>query len=72
MLLAFPLVAAMPAVLCLLLVRLNRPEVERGEGVDGYIREERRNLGSMGTGSRNTLIAFGVAVTGMATLLGIQ
>ncbi|WP_293785689.1 DASS family sodium-coupled anion symporter [uncultured Aeromicrobium sp.] len=62
-LLAFPLVAVMFAVLCLLLVRLNRPEVKRVEGVDGYIREERRKLGSMGTGSRNTLIAFGVAVT---------
>ncbi len=63
MVLAFPLVIVMFAVLCLLLVRLNRPEVKRVEGVDGYIREERDKLGRMGAGGRNTLIAFGVAVT---------
>lgn len=63
MLLAFPLVAVMFAVLSVLLVRLNRPEVKRVEGVEGYIRAEREKLGSMSTGGRNTLIAFGVAVT---------
>ena len=63
MILAFPLVLLMFLVLCVLLVRLNKPELKRVEGVEGYIAEERQKLGSMGSGGRNTLIAFGVAVT---------
>lgn len=63
MVLAFPLVLVMFAVLCLLLVRLNKPEVKRVEGVDRYIADERKKLGRMSIGGRNTLIAFAVAVT---------
>ncbi len=63
MLLAAPLVLIMFLVLSLVLVRLNRPEVKSVDGVDGYIREERDKLGRMGRGGRNTLVAFGVAVT---------
>lgn len=63
MVLAFPLVLLMFIVLCILLVRLNRPELKRVEGVEGYIAEEREKLGRMGPGGRNTLIAFGTAVT---------
>lgn len=63
MVLAFPLVLLMFLALCLVLVRLNKPEVKRVDGVDDYIAEERSKLGSMGAGGRNTLVAFGVAVT---------
>lgn len=63
MVLAFPLVLLMFIVLCVLLVRLNKPELKRVEGVEGYIAEEREKLGRMGPGGRNTLIAFGTAVT---------
>ncbi|WP_313406943.1 DASS family sodium-coupled anion symporter [Aeromicrobium sp.] len=63
MLLAAPLVLLMFLVLCVLLVRLNKPEMKHVEGVEGYIAEERSKLGRMGVGGRNTLIAFGTAVT---------
>ncbi len=63
MVLAAPAVLLMFAVLCVLLTRLNKPEVKSVEGVDRYIREEREKLGRMGAGGRNTLIAFFVAVT---------
>ncbi|MFH7321949.1 SLC13 family permease [Aeromicrobium sp. JJY06] len=62
MILAFPLVLLMFLVLCVLLVRLNKPEIKSVEGVEGYIAEERQKLGTMGPGGRNTLIAFGTAV----------
>ena len=62
MLLAFPLVLLMFLALCLILVRLNKPEAKRIEGVEQYVREEHAKLGPMGKGGRNTLIAFGVAV----------
>lgn len=63
MLLAAPLVLLMFLVLCVVLVRLNKPEMKHVEGVERYIDEERSKLGRMGPGGRNTLIAFGTAVT---------
>src|SRR5215208_638362 len=46
-----------------ILILLNRPEVRRISGADEYIAEERSNLGGFSAGERNTLIAFGLAVT---------
>ncbi|QDB80524.1 DASS family sodium-coupled anion symporter [Georgenia sp. 311] len=63
MLLAFPIVAVMFIALSIVLIMLNRPEFKRIEGVEEYVRTERAKLGKMGTGGRNTLIAFAVAVT---------
>ena len=63
MVLAFPLVVLMFLVLCVLLVRLNKPETSHIEGVEEYVQAEHAKLGRMGAGGRNTLIAFGVAVT---------
>lgn len=62
MILATPLVLLMFLVLCIVLVRLNRPEMKHVPGVEEYIAEERSALGRMGAGGRNTLIAFGTAV----------
>ncbi|HUG84782.1 MAG TPA: DASS family sodium-coupled anion symporter, partial [Euzebya sp.] len=62
MLLALPIVAAMFAVLCVLLLLLNRPEVRRLEGAEDYIRRERAALGPLSRAERNTLAAFAVAV----------
>lgn len=62
MLLAFPIVLLMFVALCVILVALNRPEARRIEGVDEYVRLERQQLGPMGRGGRNTLIAFATAV----------
>jgi sodium-dependent dicarboxylate transporter 2/3/5 len=37
--------------------------VERVEGVEEFIAEEKRKLGPLSAGERNTLIAFSVAIT---------
>jgi sodium-dependent dicarboxylate transporter 2/3/5 len=61
-LVAAPICIAMFAVLALLLLRLNRPESRRIEGIQDYVRQERDKLGSFSVAERNTLIAFTVAV----------
>ena len=60
---ALPIVVLMFLALCVILILLNRPEVRRISGADTYVAEERRNLGGISAGERNTLIAFGIAVT---------
>ena len=60
---ALPIVLLMFLALCVILILLNRPEIRRITGADEYVTEERRKLGRLSTGERNTLIAFGVAVT---------
>ncbi len=60
---ALPIVLLMFLALCVVLILLNRPEIRRITGADEYVAEERRKLGRLSTGERNTLIAFGVAVT---------
>ncbi len=60
---AFPIVLLMFLALCVILIILNRPEVRRISGASEYIAEERSKLGGISAGERNTLIAFGVAVT---------
>jgi sodium-dependent dicarboxylate transporter 2/3/5 len=60
---ALPIVLLMFLALCVILILLNRPEVRRISGADEYIAEERRSLGGISAGERNTLIAFAVAVT---------
>ncbi|GLW05289.1 di- and tricarboxylate transporter [Microtetraspora sp. NBRC 13810] len=63
MLIAVPIVLVMFAVLVVVLLWLNRPETRRIEGAAAYIAGERSALGRFSPGERNTLIAFGVAVT---------
>src|ERR687890_170457 len=60
---ALPIVILMFLALCVILILLNRPEVRRISGADEYIAEERSSLGGFSAGERNTLIAFGLAVT---------
>ena len=60
---ALPIVILMFLALCVILILLNRPEVRRISGADEYIAEERSKLGGFSAGERNTLIAFGIAVT---------
>ena len=60
---ALPIVILMFLALCVILILLNRPEVRRISGAGEYIAEERSRLGGISAGERNTLIAFGVAVT---------
>jgi sodium-dependent dicarboxylate transporter 2/3/5 len=63
MITALPIVILMFIALCIILILLNRPEVRRISGADEYINEERSRLGRLSRGERNTLIAFGLAVT---------
>ena len=60
---AAPIVIAMFAALCVILIVLNRPEVRRLEGAETFIAEQRAQLDRLSRGERNTLVAFGVAVT---------
>ncbi|REF35310.1 SLC13 family permease [Thermasporomyces composti] len=63
MALAVPVCAVMFVVLAVVLLLLNRPEVKRLEGLAAYVAAERRKLGPLSPHERNTLIAFGTAVT---------
>ena len=60
---AAPVCIAMFIVLAIVLLLLNKPEVKRLEGIEDYVADERRKLGSMSRKEKNTLIAFGTAVT---------
>ncbi len=59
---ALPIVLLMFLALCVILILLNRPEIRRITGAGEYVAEERRKLGPVSAGERNTLMAFGVAV----------
>jgi sodium-dependent dicarboxylate transporter 2/3/5 len=50
-------------LLALILLRLNKPEIKRIEGVAEYVDSERAKLGKMSRAEKNTLIAFAVTVT---------
>ena len=45
-----PIVLVMFVVLCVVLLRINRPEVERIEGVEEFVAAERRKLGPLEPG----------------------
>jgi solute carrier family 13 (sodium-dependent dicarboxylate transporter), member 2/3/5 len=60
---ALPICALMFVALCAILLTLNRPELKRMEGVEEYVASERSKLGRLSRKEKNTLIAFGVAVT---------
>ena len=59
---AAPICLAMFAVLCVILLWLNKPEVDRLTGVEEYVARERAKLGPLSGAERNTLAAFAVAV----------
>jgi sodium-dependent dicarboxylate transporter 2/3/5 len=57
-----PIVLVMFAALCVILLRLNRPEVTELSGAETYVAEQRARLGSFSRGEANTCVAFAVAV----------
>ncbi len=59
---AIPLCALMFVALAIVLLLLNRPELNKLEGVEEYVAEERRKLGRLSVAERNTLLAFGITV----------
>jgi di/tricarboxylate transporter len=67
---ALPIVLVMFIALLAVILFLNRPEVKRVEGAEEFIAEEKRKLGPVSAGERNTLIAFGVAIV-LWTLPGL-
>ncbi|MQM27015.1 SLC13 family permease [Glycomyces albidus] len=62
MLAALPICLIMFAVLAVVLILVNRPEIRRIEGVEEYIRDRRAEQGPMSRAEKNTVIAFGVTV----------
>lgn len=63
MVMAVPICLVMFALLALILLRLNKPEIKRIDGVAQYVADEREKLGSLSRAEKNTLIAFGITVT---------
>ena len=63
MALAFPICLLMFVLLAFILLRLNKPEIKRIDGVADYVKSEQEKLGSMSRAEKNTLIAFGITVT---------
>ena len=70
MLIAAPIVAVTLLVLFAVLIALNRPEARAIPGASEYCAAQRRALGRLSTGERNTLICFLIAV-GLWLLPGI-
>lgn len=63
MVLTGPICLAMSLALALILLRLNKPEIQRIDGVADYVARERAELGPLTRAEKNTLIAFGITVT---------
>jgi sodium-dependent dicarboxylate transporter 2/3/5 len=63
MIMAAPICGLMFVALAIVLLLLNKPEIKRIEGVEAYVREQRRELGALSVAERNTLVAFAVTVT---------
>ncbi len=63
MVMAIPICLLMFALLALILLRLNKPEIKRIDGVAEYVSGEREKLGVLSRAEKNTLIAFGITVT---------
>ncbi|MFC7531519.1 SLC13 family permease [Actinoplanes sp. GCM10030250] len=55
---ALPICAAMFAVLGVVLLLLNRPEVRRIDGVEEYIKARRAEQGPLSRAEKNTIVAF--------------
>lgn len=63
MAMAIPICLVMFLLLALIMLRLNRPEIKRIDGVAEYVADQREKLGSLSRAEKNTLIAFGITVT---------
>jgi sodium-dependent dicarboxylate transporter 2/3/5 len=60
---ALPICAAMFIALAVILLRLNKPEIKRIDGVADYVAREREEMGGLSRAEKNTLIAFTITVT---------
>ena len=66
---ALPIVIVMFAVVILIVAAFNRPEVKHVDGVDDYVAEERRKLGALTRGEKNTLQVGEAANEGIVAIL---
>ncbi|MCZ8380693.1 DASS family sodium-coupled anion symporter [Mycobacterium sp. CPCC 205372] len=63
MVMAAPICLLMFVVLAFVLIKLNKPEIKRIEGVTEYVHEQRAEMGKLSRAEKNTLIAFGITVS---------
>ena len=70
---ALPIVIVMFVAVILICVLFNRPEVKEVDGVEEYVAEERRKLGTLKRGEKNTLLVLAFALIGwfLPGLVGI-
>lgn len=70
---ALSIVLVMFVAVVLIVVLFNRPEVKHVEGVEDYVSEERRKLGRLSRGEKNTLLVLAFALIGwfLPGLVGI-
>jgi sodium-dependent dicarboxylate transporter 2/3/5 len=70
---ALPIVLVMFVAVILICVLFNRPEVKEVDGVEEYVAKERRTLGGMSRGEKNTLFVLAFALVGwfLPGLVGI-
>jgi solute carrier family 13 (sodium-dependent dicarboxylate transporter), member 2/3/5 len=61
---ALPIVVVMFVAVVLICTLMNRPEVKQVEGVEEHVAEERRKLGGLSRGEKNTLLVLGFALFG--------
>ena len=63
MVMAFPICLLMFITLAFVLIKLNKPELKRIDGVAEYVGTEREEMGKLSRAEKNTLIAFGITVS---------
>jgi solute carrier family 13 (sodium-dependent dicarboxylate transporter), member 2/3/5 len=63
-LMALPIVVVMFIAVVVVVTLLNRPEVKHVEGVEQYVADERRKLGPLSRGEKNTLLVLALALIG--------
>jgi sodium-dependent dicarboxylate transporter 2/3/5 len=70
---ALPIVIVMFIAVILICVLFNRPEIKEVDGVEEYVAEERRKLGRLKRGEKNTLLVLAFALIGwfLPGLVGI-
>jgi solute carrier family 13 (sodium-dependent dicarboxylate transporter), member 2/3/5 len=70
---ALPIVVVMFAAVVIIVTLLNRPEVKHVQGVEEHVADERRKLGPLTRGEKNTLWVLGFALVGwfLPGLVGI-
>jgi sodium-dependent dicarboxylate transporter 2/3/5 len=61
---ALPIVIIMFVAVILIVLLMNRPEIKQVRGVEEYVAEERRKLGPLSRGEKNTLLVLAFALIG--------